>query len=198
MALRGNWYWTHQTSNRFIRSLFDCKKAFQNTYVDEKVAICNRTILNILHNFVPHKTLLVDDKDPPRLSNKIKTIINKKNTIFKHFRQNSNNLQIWNKLESPLTKSIAESKRNFHYRMADKLHNTQKSSKPYWSLLKRFLDNKNIPLILHFSHDNEFVTSFRKKVEFFNSLFDKHSLLWSIIIEIIYKFYLDNVIFSIE
>ena len=47
-------------------------KTFENTSVDEKVAVFNTTALNIFHNFIPHETLLVDDKDPPCLTNKIK------------------------------------------------------------------------------------------------------------------------------
>ena len=41
------------------------KKKFTNTSLDEKVAIVNKAILNIFHNFILHETLLVDDKDPP-------------------------------------------------------------------------------------------------------------------------------------
>ena len=43
--------------------LFDWKKASENTSVDEKVAAIKKTILNIIHNFIPHETLLVDAKD---------------------------------------------------------------------------------------------------------------------------------------
>ena len=84
---------------------------------------------------------------------------------MKHFHENSKNLQILNKLgslQNLLSKSIAESKRNYYYRMADKLHNTEKGSNAYWSLLKRFLNNKKIPLIPPIFHDNEFVIYFKK------------------------------------
>ena len=47
-----------------------------------------------------HDSLLVDDKDTPWLTNKMKNLINEKNTVFKHFPQNSYNLQTLNKLES--------------------------------------------------------------------------------------------------
>ena len=111
--------------------------------------------------------MLVDDKDPPWFTNKIKNLITEKNPrVFKHFHENSKNLQILNKLgslQNLLTKSIAESKRNYYYRMADKLHNTEKGSNAYWSLLKRFLNNKKIPLIPPIFHDNEFVIYFKKK-----------------------------------
>ena len=75
----------------------------------------NKTVLNTFHNFIPHKTLLIDDKDPPWLTNKRKNLINKEDTVFKRYRQNSNNLQILNKLESLqnlLTNSPVDSKRN--------------------------------------------------------------------------------------
>ena len=105
--------------------LFDWKKSFANTSVEEKVATFNKSILHILHNFIPHETLLVDDKDPTWVTNK-KTH-HQKNTFFKYYRQNSNTLQISNKLESlqnVLTKSITDSKRNYYPGIADKLHTT--------------------------------------------------------------------------
>ena len=56
-------------------------------------------------------------------------------------------------LQALLSKSVANSKRNYYSRLEYKLHNTRKSSKAYWSLLKRFLNNKKIPPILPVSHD---------------------------------------------
>ena len=46
--------------------LFDWKKASENTSVDEKVAAIKKAILNVIHNFIPHETLLVDGKDKKR------------------------------------------------------------------------------------------------------------------------------------
>ena len=45
--------------------MFDWDRAFVNTNFNEKVFILNKTILNILSNFIPHETLTVDDKEPP-------------------------------------------------------------------------------------------------------------------------------------
>ena len=41
---------------RPARDLFDWKKVFEYTSVGEKVGIIVKTILNILHNFIPHET----------------------------------------------------------------------------------------------------------------------------------------------
>ena len=135
--------------------------------------------------------MLVDDKDPPWFTNKIKNLITEKNPrVLKHFHENSKNLQILNKLgslQNLLSKSIAESKRNYYYRMADKLHNTEKGSNAYWSLLKRFLNNKKIPLIPPIFHDNEFVIYFKKKKKGSQQIFSRMN-----------EKRLDNAIFSIE
>ena len=78
--------------------LLDWKNDFQNTSGDEKVVIFSKTILSIFHNFIPHETLLVDDKDPQWLTINTKNLVNEKNTVFKHYHQSSNNLQILIKL----------------------------------------------------------------------------------------------------
>ena len=44
--------------------IFDRDKGFANTNVNEKVFILNKTTVNILSNFTPRETLIVDDKNP--------------------------------------------------------------------------------------------------------------------------------------
>ena len=87
-------------------------KILENSSVDE-VSAFSKTDLNTIQNFILHEILLVDDKDHTWISNKIKNLINEKNTVSKHFCRNSNNLQLLNKLESLqnlLMKSIMVSK----------------------------------------------------------------------------------------
>ena len=45
--------------------MFDWDRAAVNTNVNEKVFILNKTILNILFNFIPRETLTADDKNLP-------------------------------------------------------------------------------------------------------------------------------------
>ena len=44
---------------------FNWERAFSNTSVNEKVDIFNRTVLDILSNFIPHEIIVCDDKDSP-------------------------------------------------------------------------------------------------------------------------------------
>ena len=75
-------------------SKFNWQKAFLNTTVDEKVGIFTKTVFNIISNFVPHNTILCNDKDPPWFNKKIRTLIKEKNTAFNRYRNNSSNLEL--------------------------------------------------------------------------------------------------------
>ena len=61
-----------------------------NTSVNEKVDIVNRTVLNILSNFIPHEIIVCDEKGPPWFNNKIKTLNQEKNMlkIYLHNKDN--------------------------------------------------------------------------------------------------------------
>ena len=143
--------------------------------------IFNETIRNILRNFIPHETVLCDDRDPPWFNTEIKSLIHEKNITFKRFRsdrQNSCLRRQLNCLQDCLNDSIEASKQKYYGRMTNKLTNVEKSSKAYWSLLKTFLNNKKTPLIPPILYENCFITNFKEKAEHFNSFFaDQCSLM---------------------
>ena len=65
--------------------MFDLDRAFVNTNIDEKVFMLNKTILNILSNFIPHETVTVDGKDPisfTKQKNYNKKILSRRKTMF--------------------------------------------------------------------------------------------------------------------
>ena len=68
--------WFYQKANpgliqRAINE-FDWIRALSNASVDEKVCYFTETLLNIIHNFIPHKTIVCDDRDPLWINNEIK------------------------------------------------------------------------------------------------------------------------------
>ena len=99
------------------------------------------TFLNILSNFIPHKFVVCDDKDPPWFNKKIKAIIQEKYVAFKNYCNNSSNIALkcpLKYLQTSLNASIEVVKEKYH-NTVNKLINTQNNSKVYWSLLKIFL-----------------------------------------------------------
>ena len=80
-------------------------------------------------------------------------------------------------LQERLSTIIESSKERYYARIANRLNNTQKSSKTYWSLLKIFLNNKKFPLIPPLFHENCFIADFKEEAELSNSLFSNQCSL---------------------
>ena len=109
-----------------------------------------------------------------KIHNRVKTLIQEKNATYKIFRLNKDNPDLIYRLkflQERLSNAIESSKEMYYARIANRLRNTQKSSKSYWSFLKIFLNNKKIPLIPSLFHENCFITDFKEKAELFNSFF---------------------------
>ena len=66
---------------------------------------------------------------------------------------------------------MEESKDTYYSNLSTKLVKQKSNPKIYWSVLKRFLNNKKIPCIPSLFHENKLVTDFRKKADIFNSFF---------------------------
>ena len=180
--LREIWHY-REVNTRLIRRAikeFNWERAFSNTNINEKVNIFNRTILNILNNFIQHETIVCNDKDPPWFNKRIKTLIQETNVTYKIFRHNKDNPDLIYRLkflQERLGTSVESSKERYYARIANRLNNTQKSSKTYWPLLKIFLNNKKFPLITPLFHKNRFITDFKEKAELFNFFFSNQCSL---------------------
>ena len=49
---------------------FDWKNAFSNCNPNEQVSVLTKTLLNIMGNFIPNETILVEDREPPWVTRK--------------------------------------------------------------------------------------------------------------------------------
>ena len=185
---------------------FNWERAFFNLDINEMVFICNTTIKNIMANFIPHETIICDDRDPPWINNTIKKLIYERNSLCKDCRKN-NDTQTFEKLtllQKKLHLAVEESKNTYCSNLSTKLVKQKSNPKTYWSGLKRFLNNRKIPWIQSLFDENKFMTDFREKAEIFNSFIAKQCSLinsdGSLPCEIIKKTNdsLDSVRFSTE
>ena len=161
--------------NRAI-DIFDWDNSFEGKNVHEQVHFFNKTILNIFHNYIPNKTILCNDKDPPRFNNEIRNILTIKNKIFEQYiahgksQTDKEQLQL---ISDSLTETIRSSKEKFYCKLSTKLANPSMSSKTYWSILKTFVNGKKIPIIPPLLVNGNFITNFLEKANFFNECFSK-------------------------
>ena len=153
---------------------FNWQRTFLNTNVNEKVEIFNSAILNILSNFIPHEFAVCDHKHPQRYNNKIRALIQENNVAFKNYCNNSSNIDLKCRLKylQACPNASIEVAKEKHHNTANKLINTQKSYKVYWSLLQTFLNNKKIVIMPLLFYENRFITDFKEKPDFsiFSSL----------------------------
>ena len=76
-------------------------------------------------------------------------------------------------LQACLNASVEVAIEKYYHNTVNKLINTQKNSKVYWSLLKMFLNNKKIPIMSPLFYENCFITDFKEKAQLFNFFFFK-------------------------
>ena len=98
--------------NRAI-DIFDWGNSFEGKNVHEQVHFFNKTILNIFHNYIPKKTILCNDKDPPWFNNEIRNILTIKNKIFERYIANGKSQTDYERLQlisNSLTETIRSSK----------------------------------------------------------------------------------------
>ena len=74
-------------------------------------------------------------------------------------------------LQSKLNFLIEKSELNYYPRLSKNSSDPMTSPKPYWSILKTFLNNEKIPYILPLLRDDTFIINFKEKAEIINNLF---------------------------
>ena len=140
------------------------------------VYLFNKTIKNILSNYITHESITCDNRDPPWINNKIKQLIQKINNTSRIYILSNKNLQIFQKmnyLQNQLKLLTESNKESYYLRISKKLMDPMARAKTYWSILKSLLNNKNIPCIPPLFHQDKYITDFKKKAELFNWFFAK-------------------------
>ena len=119
---------------------FNWERAFFNLNINEMVSVFNTTIKNIMANFIPHETIICDDRDPPWINNRIKKLIYKRNSLYKVYCI-SNDPQIFEKF----LQKMLHLKDTYCSDLSPKLVKQKSNPKICWSVLKRFLNDKKRP-----------------------------------------------------
>ena len=69
-------------------SNFNWIDALSNINTNKQVDLLTSTLLNIFRNFIPHKTIACKYNDPPWITSKIKTMLRKKNRLYRKYIAN--------------------------------------------------------------------------------------------------------------
>ena len=147
-------------------------RLFDKKDLNAQVLTLNEVILNVFRNCVPNKYITIDDKDPVWMNEAIKNKMIVRNNLFKQYIQNGtfeSDFILIERLGNELL--ISQTKALYYEILARKLNNPLSQAKTYWSILKTFYNDKNIPLIPPLLIDDKFVTDIKIKANVFNKFF---------------------------
>ena len=149
-------------------------KHFSNSSIDKKISILNETIINVMSNYIPTELKAFDDQNLPWMNAEIENLITPKIDVLKKHMKNNQNCYYsykYKALEWKLENLKESLKQSYYKRVSGKLSSVSTSSKCYWSLLKRMLNDKKIHIIPPLFHNNNFISNFKEKNELFNKIF---------------------------
>ena len=75
------------------------KKTLRNRKINDVFFLFNKTIKNIISNYIPHETVTFDDRDPPWINKNAKQLILEKNELHKKYFNENKDPRIFDKVK---------------------------------------------------------------------------------------------------
>ena len=130
--------WHHDQANvdhfRKAVDLFPWKKTLRNLNTIDMIFLLNKTIKNIISNYIPHETVTFDDRDPPWINKNVKQLILEKNEMYKKYVNENKDPRIFDKvkcLQNELNSIIESNKQKYYTRLSNKLIDPMANTKFY-------------------------------------------------------------------
>ena len=121
-----------------------------------------------MSNYIPHETIVCNDRNPPWINKDIKQLILGKNHAYKSYIGSDKCLKFFNQfqfLQTKLNTLIEEYKNLYYARLSHKLLEPKTSQKSYWSLLKPvWLIKKFLAFRNYYTRTNLLLTSRKKPI----------------------------------
>ena len=152
------------SSIRKAIKMIDWRCMFLNKNVPKQVSIFDKALMNIFTNYIPNRYITTDDRDSPWMNEIIKNKVKLKKSLHK----SNNFIEIQKLLAADM---ILKRKEKYYHHLSLKLNNLNTSAKTYWSILKPFYNDTQVPLIPSLLVNNKIVSDFTKKANLFNDFF---------------------------
>ena len=162
------WHYSRADKASIDRAInaIEWEELFANKIVESQVSELNDQLLNMYSNYIPNKTVLCDDKDPPGMTNGIRTVIETKNNAYKEYVRSGFRHNYYVRFEYLTTEFynlIRDTKTEYHSKLAAKLVNPSTSAKTYWSILETLANGRKVPVITPLLINNEFISNLKTK-----------------------------------
>ena len=145
-----------------------------NTNPNWQVKTFTDTFLNIMSNFIPNETKRFVPRDPPWITKPLKTMLNRKNRLFKNYKKHGYKAEDKVRLDVFLTEcqqAVETSKSSYQMNLGNKANNPNTSQKSFWKIINRVMNKCRAPNIPPLLVNNVFILNCREKARYFNDFF---------------------------
>ena len=141
-----------------------------------QVKTFTETLLNIMSNFIPNEIKRFIPRDPPWITKQLKTMLNRKNRLFKNYKKHGYKVEDRVRLDvfrKECQESVEKTKADYLKNLGNKLNDPNTCQKAYWKIISRVMNKCRAPKIPPLLVNNVFILSCKEKAKHFNDFFSK-------------------------
>ena len=143
---------------------------------DWQVKTFTEILLNIMSNFIPNEIKRFVPRDPPWITKQLKTLLNRKNRLFKNFKKHGYKADDKVRLDlfrKECQEAVNKSKTNYLKNLGNKLNDPNTCQKVYWKVISKVMNKCRASKIPPLLVNNEFILNCKDKAKHFSDFFSK-------------------------
>ena len=147
-----------------------------NTDINWQVKTFTDIFLNIMSNFIPNETKRFVPRDPPWITKPIKTLLNRKNRLYKNYKKHGYKIMDKERLDTfrmECQHAVETAELNYLKNLGNKVNDPTTSQKSYWKIINRVMNKSRAPKIPPLLVNNTFILNCCEKAKLFNDFFSK-------------------------
>ena len=129
-----------------------------------------------MSNFIPNEIKRFVPRDPPWITKPIKTLLNKKNRLFKNYKKHGYKREDRDRLDTfrmECQQAVQSAKLTYLKNLGNKVNDLATSQKSYWKIINSVMNKCRAPKIPPLFVNNMFILNCCEKAKSFNDLFSK-------------------------
>ena len=145
-----------------------------NTDPNWQVKTFTDIFLNIMSNYIPNETKIFVPRDPPWITKPLKTLLNRKNRLFKNYKKhrykNEDKVR-HDAFRIECQNAVEAAKSSYLKNTGNKVNDSGTSQRSYWKIINRVMNKCRAPKIPRILINNQFILNCSEKAQHFNDFF---------------------------
>ena len=133
-----------------------------------------------MSNFIPNETKRFVPRDPPWITKPLKTMLNRKNRLFKNYKKHGYKAEDKVRLDvfrTECQQAVETSESSYLMNLGNKANNHNTSQKSFWKIINRVMNKCRAPNMPRLLVNNLFILNCREKARYFNDFFSQQCKL---------------------